>query len=91
MFALGANFNPLAAWADEVFQSGVHVKCVAHLVEVGHLQVGALAYFAAVGLELAQNHFEQGGFAYAVWADQANLVAAQEGGGKVFGDDFVAE
>ena len=61
------------------------------MVEVGHLQVGALAHFAAVGLEFAQNHFEQGGFTYAVRANQANLVPTQKGGGEVLGDDFVAE
>ena len=91
MFALGANLDPFAAGADEVFERGVHVKRVAHLVEVGDLQIGALAHFAAVGLEFAQNHFEQRGFAHAVRADQTNLVAAQEGSGEVFGNDFVAE
>ena len=91
MFALGANLDPFAAGADEVFECRVHIERVAHLVEIGHLQVGALAHFAAVGGEFAQNHFEKGGFAHAVRADEANFVAAQEGGGEVFGDDFIAE
>ena len=91
MLALAANLNPFAARADEVFQGGVQVQGVAHLVEIGHLQIGALAHFAAVGLEFTQNHFEQRGFAHAVRADEADLVAAQKGGGEVLGDNFVAE
>ena len=91
MFALGANLNPLAAGADEVFERGVHIQGVSHLVEVGDLQIGALAHFAAVGGEFSQNHFEQRGFAHAIRADQTNLVATQKGGGEVLGDDFVAE
>ena len=56
------------------------VERVAHLVEVGDLQVGALAHLAAVGRELAEDQLEQRGLAGAVGADQADLVAAQDGG-----------
>ena len=50
MFALGANLDPFAAGADEVFERGVHIEGVTHLVEVGYLQIRALTNLAAVGL-----------------------------------------
>ena len=79
MLALVADLDPLAAGADEVFQRGVQVQRVAHLVEVGDLQVGAAPHLAAVGLELAQDQLEQRRLAGAVRPDQADLVAAQDG------------
>ena len=79
MLALVADLDPFAAGADEVFQRGVQVERVAHLVEVGDLQIGALAHLAAVGLQLAEDELEQRGLAGAVGADQADLVAAQDG------------
>ena len=84
--AARADLDPLAARADEVFERGVEVERVAHLVEVGHLDPAAAAHLAAVGGELAQNQLEQGGFAGAVGADQPHFVAAQHGGGKVVDD-----
>ena len=88
MLAFVANFNPFAAGADEVFQRGVQVQRVAHLVEIGHFDVGALADLAAVGLNLAQDEFQQRGFARAVGAEQADFVAPQQGGAEVLDDDF---
>src|SRR5690606_32407360 len=40
----GANLDPLAARADEVFQRGIQIQLVAHLVKVGHAQVAALTH-----------------------------------------------
>ena len=57
MFALAADFDPFAAGADEIFQRGVEIQRIAHLVEVGDLQVGALADLAAVGRQFAQDQF----------------------------------
>ena len=106
MLFLVADFDPLGARADEVFQRGVQVERVAHLVKVGNRDVGTLAHRApgavagigrrgvggcGIGLELAQNELEQGGFAGTVGAQQANLVAAQDGGRKVAHDRLVAE
>ena len=91
MLALRADFDPLTARADEVFQRGVHVQCIAHLIEVRHLQVGALANLAAVGFEFAQDHFQQSRLARTVGADQAHFVAAQEGSREVFGNDFASK
>ena len=80
MFTLCANLNPLATGADEVFQCGIHVERIAHLVKVGDLQVRALANLAAVGFELTQNHLQQRAFAYAIGANQTHLVTPQERG-----------
>ena len=91
MFALVANLDPLAAGADEVFECGVQVECVAHLVKVRHLQVGTLANFAAVRLQLAQDEFEQGGFARAIGAEQTDFFTTHDGAGKVLHDEFVAK
>ena len=82
VLALFANFDPFAARADEVFQRGIQVECGAHLVEIGNLQIAALAHAAAVGGQFAQHQLEQCGFARAVGADQPDLVAAQNGGRK---------
>ena len=86
MLALVADLDPFAAGADEVFQRRVQVERVAHLVEVGHLQVGALPDLAAVGRQLAEDQLEQGGLAGAVGTDQADLVAAQDGRGEIAHD-----
>jgi hypothetical protein len=103
---LVADFDPLATGADEVFQRGVQVQCVAHLVKVGHRHAGAQAHRAPgavagfrlggvgggrVGLQLAQNQLEQGGLAGTIGAQQADLVAAQNGGGKVAHDAALAK
>ena len=88
MLALVANFNPFAAWANEVFQRSLKVQCISHLIKVGHLKIGALANAAAVGLKFTQDHFQQRCFAGAVGAQQADLVATQQGGGKVFHNHF---
>ena len=86
MLARAADLDPLAARADGVGQRGVEVERVAHLVEVGHLQLRALAHRAGVRRDLAQDELEQRGLAGAVRADQADLVAAQDGGGEVAHD-----
>lgn len=91
MLALVADLDPLAAGADEVFQRGVEIERIAHLVEIRHLQVGAAADLAAVGLEFAEDQLQQRGLAGAVRADQADLVAAQDGAGEVPNDGVLTE
>ena len=86
MLALVANFNPFAAWTDEVLKRGVEVQIFSVLVVIGDGEVGALANLAAVGLELAQDQFEQGGFSCAIGADEAHFVASQNGGAEVLHD-----
>ena len=54
LFAV-ANLDPLAPRADEVFQGGIKVERVAHLVKISHGDVGPLAHrapgaFARAGL-----------------------------------------
>ena len=106
MLAAVADFDPLAARADEVFQRGVHVERVAHLVEIRHRNIRALAHRAPravagfgrggvgrcrVGFELAQNQLEQRGFACAVGSEQADFVPAQNRCREVVHDFPVAK
>ncbi|MNT03673.1 hypothetical protein D3C72_1382200 [compost metagenome] len=91
MLLLAADFDPLAAGTDEVFERGVEVELVAHLVEVRHLLVGAAADLAAVGLEFAQDQLEQRRLAGAVRAQQADLVAAQDGAAETADHGLLAE
>ena len=90
VFALAADLDPFAARADGVGQGGFHVERIAHLVKIGHVDLGAHPHHTAVGGELAQDHLQQGRLARAVGTDQADLVAAQDGGGEVAHDDLVA-
>ena len=90
MLALVADLNPFTARADEIFERGVQVERVAHLVEISHLQIRALAHFAAVGQQFTQNQFQERGFARAVRADQTHFVAAQQGGAEASHDFFSA-
>ena len=87
VLACTVDFDPLAARTDEIGQGGVEVQVVTHLVEIGHTEVGTLLDGAAVGLQFAQNHLQQCGLASAVRADQAHLVATQNGAGEVLNDD----
>ena len=91
MLALAADLHPLAAGADGVGQRGVQVQAGAHLVEVGHLQVAAAAHAALRGLQLAEDELEQRGLAATVGADQAHLVAAQDGGAEAVDQRALAE
>ena len=91
VLALVADLDPLAAGTDEVFQRRVEVDGLAHLVEVGDLQIRTTAHFARIRFLLAQNHAEQGRLAGTVRADQSHLVATQNGGGEILDDELFAE
>ena len=91
MLALATNLDPFAAGADEILQRRIEVDGVAHLVEVGHLQVGATPHVPAVGRQFTQHHLEQGGLASAIGADQPDLVAPQDRAREVAHDCFVAK
>jgi len=82
---------PFASRADDVDQRSVFVELRAHLVEVGDGNVGAQARRAAVRLQFTQDEFEQRGLARAIGSDDADAVAAKQGGGIVVHDDLVAE
>ena len=91
MLALGTNFYPFAPRADEVFQRGVQIQRIAHLVKVGHLQIRTLANLARRRLQFTQNQFQQCGFARTIGADQAYFVATQQGGAEMIDHPFVAK
>ena len=88
--ALAVDFDPLAAWADEVFQRCVQVNLVAHLVKVGHGLLAALAHRPFIRGQFAQDQFQQRGFARTVGADQADFVSAQNGAAEVAHHCFAA-
>ena len=83
MLFLAADFHKVVALADDVGHAGFFIQLGAELVKVGHFQLAAALDAAAVGFQLAQNQFQQGSFAGAVGADQADFVAAQNAAGKV--------
>ena len=59
------------------------IQLVAVLVEVSDFELGAVGYAAALWLELFEQEIEQGGFAGAVETNDADLVAAPNGGGEI--------
>ena len=89
MLAAASDLDPLAARADEILQRRIQIQLFALLVKIRHLQVAALAHPSGVGGQFAQQHLEQGGFASAVGADQADLVASQDGQRQVASDPMV--
>jgi hypothetical protein len=95
VLAFAADLDPFAAGADEILQRGIEVQRIAHLVEIGHGDVGPLAHSAPgavaglglggmgrcrIGLELPQDQLEQGGLAGAIGPQQADLVTAKDRG-----------
>ena len=91
MLAHPADLDPFATRTDDVEERGVFVQLRTHLIEVSDRDVGAQAGRAGVGLQFAQNEFEQSGRACAIGSDDANAVAAQQGCGIVVDHDLVAE
>ncbi len=77
MLAFVADLHEVGARTNGVGQCGLFVQLLAHLVEVGNVHGGAALYAAAIGFQLAQDEFEQGSFAHAIGAQQANAVATQ--------------
>ncbi len=91
MLALVADFDPFAAWADEVRQRGIHIQCIAHLVEIRHLQIAALADRSAGWRQLAKNQPEQAGLSRTIGSDQSDFVAAQDSGAEMAHDALFPE
>ena len=48
MLARAIDLNPLAAGADEIFQRGLQVERIAHLVKVSYRQIRALFDLARI-------------------------------------------
>ncbi|MNS33755.1 hypothetical protein D3C72_658730 [compost metagenome] len=90
MLALAVDLHPVAARADGVRQRLLQVQRGAHLVEIRHLEVAAVAHRAAVRRQLAQDQAQQRGLAHAVGADHADLVATHDGAGEVTDHRLVA-
>jgi len=78
MLGLGADGHGLLAFADAVDDARLRVVLCTRLVEVGHLQIGAVLESTARRLKLTEQDFQQRGLADAVRANQANAVAAHD-------------
>ena len=78
VLAARGRLNPLRAGADGFDQRALGIELLAHLVEVGDLQIGAQAHRARIGFERAEDEFDQRGFARAIGADETEAVAAHD-------------
>ncbi len=83
VLALAVDLDEVAALGHVLDRAPVLAQGGAVLVEIRHLQVGAGAHFALIRGQFAQQQLQQRGLAAAVGADQADAVAAQDGGGKI--------
>ena len=86
-----ADLNPLGAGADGIRERGFVVELVTKLVEVGDLEFGAALDGAAAGFEFTEDQFDDGRFARAIRADQAELVATQQAQVQALDDVAVAK
>ena len=91
VFLLAVDGHGIPAAADVVAHIHVFVELGAQLVEVRDLHVGAHGDLAAVGLALAEQGLDQGGFADAVGADDTDTITPQDDGGKVLHDGAAIE
>ena len=87
VLGLAADLDVFAALGDVLDRVPVLAQGGAVLVEVRDLQLGALLHFARLRLQFAQQELQQRGLAAAVRADQADAVAAQDGGGEIADED----
>src|SRR5207342_2898909 len=95
---VGARLDLDLADGDDVRAAGhflpdvlVALELFARLVDIGHFHGVADVHFAAVRLELAGDHLEQGRLAGAVGADDADDRARRDGDAEVVDQHAVAE
>ena len=60
----------------------IFAKVSAHLIKVGHLQVGAQANIAGIGREFAQNQAQERRLSRAIRTHNTNTVSARNFGRK---------
>ena len=86
MLAGAADLDVIRARRNHVGQRRVRIELGTELVEVGDFHFRTLAHDAGIRLQLAEDEAEQRRLAGAVGADQADLVATLDAGGKVAHD-----
>ena len=86
-----ADLHPVGTRADRFGHAALEVELLAHLVEVGDLEVRAVAHGAGIRRELAEDELEQRGLAGAVRSDEADAVAAHQPQRQVGDDPALAE
>src|SRR5262249_57703931 len=79
--------DPVGAGAHGLGDGLLRVQLLAHLVEVGGLDVGAEADVPRAGREAAEDELENGRLAGAIGTDEAQAVAARDDEVEAF-DDF---
>ncbi len=80
----------VGATGEIVLHGFFRVELLAQLVEVGNLDLRSRLHLAVIRLQLAQQDLQQGGFADAVRADQADAVAAHDSDGEIVDQGLVA-
>ena len=83
MPAFAIDLDEIAPLGEVVDHCLFQIQLATQLVEVGHFQLGTVLDGATGGLELAEHQLQQGTFAGAIVANQANTVTAQDIGGEV--------
>ncbi len=83
MFLAAVDLDHVGAFRQVVEHAFVAVQGVAHLIEVGHLELGAVLDGARVRGQPAQQQADQRRLAAAVGAEDADPVAAQQGDGEI--------
>lgn len=84
MAVLAVDLDKITAFGQVVDHGLFQLELVAHLVEVGHFQLGATLDLARSGLQAAEHQLEQGGLAGAVGPQQADPILTLQDHGKVF-------
>src|SRR5689334_25154681 len=77
------NGDGIASLANVIQHGLVLDQLRAQLVEISDLKIRTLSYRPAIRLQLTDQDAQQRGLARTVRADNANLVAALDGGGKI--------
>ena len=91
VLALRPDLHPVGTRADRFRHAALEVELLAHLVEVGDLEVRAVAHGAGIRRELAEDELQQRGLAGAVRSDEADAVAAHQPQRQVGDDPALAE
>ena len=86
MFLTAVDLDVVTAFTQVVTHTFVANQFAAQLIEIGQFDLGAYFHCAGIGYQLAQQYFQQGGFAGTIGPDQTDLIATHDFGGKILDD-----
>ena len=81
----------LTAICDVIHNRFIQIELITLLIEIGNLQPGATANLTMIGLQLPEQHLDEGGLAGTIRADNAYPVTAHDGRREVFDNDVLAK